>query len=402
MPTLTDRASRLRRLVHSVSSGLRWLPPTVARLTLGWVFLQSGWGKLHDLPKVVGSSRSSAFPLPQFQAPLAATAEFVCGALLLLGLVTRVASLPLIAIMIVAIVTAKRGDIHELSDLFGMSGVPVHRPPALARAAMAPGPLSLDSLVRAEARARGAAVAGGERRPEAVTAHFAGKSFAAGRPGGPPPFACGAARRRAKRPNLRTAARSSRRGTAPRCSPHRRSSSSPARARHLRRRLRRSSHAFRPHLNRASDEYREFRDLARRPARARRSRPPAPRTFALRRACPRCPSPRGTRVAPRAASREHQRRKRTGMCGNRRDDRKTNRLNALEAGPGAGGGTAVATAALVLALAPARPRRSSSPATSTATSPTSRAAACRASPSPSPASAHRRRRRRTRAASFAS
>jgi putative oxidoreductase len=118
MPTLMDRASRLRRLVHSVSTGLQWLPPAVARITIGWIFLESGWGKLHNLPRVIAFFTDLGIPAPQIQAPLAATTEFVCGALILIGLFTRVASLPLIGTMLVAILTAKKGDIHELSDLF--------------------------------------------------------------------------------------------------------------------------------------------------------------------------------------------------------------------------------------------------------------------------------------------
>ena len=146
MPSLMDRASRLRRLIHSVSSGLRWLPPTVARLTVGWVFLQSGWGKLQNLPKVVGFFTELGIPAPQFQAPLAATAEFVCGALLLAGLFTRVATLPLIATMIVAILTAKKADIHELSDLFGM-GEYLYIALLLWLGAYGAGPISLDAVL---------------------------------------------------------------------------------------------------------------------------------------------------------------------------------------------------------------------------------------------------------------
>ena len=111
MPTSMDRASRLRRLIHTVSRKLRWLPPSVARLTVGWIFLQSGWGKLQNLPKVVAFFTELGIPAPQFQAPLAATAEFVCGALLLAGLFTRVATLPLIVTMVVALLTAKRAEI---------------------------------------------------------------------------------------------------------------------------------------------------------------------------------------------------------------------------------------------------------------------------------------------------
>jgi len=118
MSSFMDRTSRLRRLVHSVSSRLRWLPPTVARLTIGFVFLQSGWGKLNNIAKVVGFFTELGIPAPAFQAHLAATAEFVCGLLILLGLFTRVATLPLIVVMTVATLTARRSDIHELSDLF--------------------------------------------------------------------------------------------------------------------------------------------------------------------------------------------------------------------------------------------------------------------------------------------
>jgi putative oxidoreductase len=143
MPTLTDRISRFRRLVLRVSTGLRWLPPTAARLTIGWIFLQSGWGKLNDLPKVVAFFTDLGIPAPQVQAPLAAGTEFLCGALMLLGLATRLASLPLIGTMLVAILTALRGDIHELSDLFGLAEY-LYIALLLWLGAYGGGPISLD------------------------------------------------------------------------------------------------------------------------------------------------------------------------------------------------------------------------------------------------------------------
>jgi putative oxidoreductase len=145
MPTLTDRISRLRRLILRVSASLRWLPPTVARLTLGWIFLQSGWGKLNDLPKVIGFFTELGIPAPQIQAPLAAGTEFLCGALMLLGLCTRLASLPLIGTMIVAILTAKRGELHELSDLFGFAEY-LYIVLCLWLGAYGAGPISLDAF----------------------------------------------------------------------------------------------------------------------------------------------------------------------------------------------------------------------------------------------------------------
>lgn len=146
MPTMPDRISRLRRLILRVSASLHWLPPTVARLTLGWIFLQSGWGKLHSLPKVIEFFRSMGIPAPEIQAPFVAFMEFLCGALLLLGLCTRLASLPVIVIMVVAIETAKKADIHELSDLFGAAEY-LYIALALWLGAYGAGPISLDAVV---------------------------------------------------------------------------------------------------------------------------------------------------------------------------------------------------------------------------------------------------------------
>jgi putative oxidoreductase len=137
--------AKLRRLIHSVAGKLRWLPPTVARLTLGWIFLESGWGKLHNLPKVIEFFTSLGIPAPQIQAPFSAFMEFACGALLLAGFLTRLAGLPLIVIMTVAIVTAKRGDINELSDLFAMQEY-LNIALLLWLCAYGAGPISLDRL----------------------------------------------------------------------------------------------------------------------------------------------------------------------------------------------------------------------------------------------------------------
>jgi putative oxidoreductase len=143
---MSDRRSGLRGLVLRVAASLRWLPPTVARLTVGWVFLQSGWGKLHNLPKVTEFFGSLGVPAPQIMAPMTAFFEFACGLLLLIGLATRVASLPIIVIMIVALATAKKDDIHELSDLLGQSEY-LYICLALWLGAYGAGPLSADYLI---------------------------------------------------------------------------------------------------------------------------------------------------------------------------------------------------------------------------------------------------------------
>lgn len=107
-------------LACRVREKLTWLPPLLARLAIGVIFIQSGWGKLHHLDKVTEFFAALGIPAPGIQAPFVATVELVCGALVLIGLFTRIAAIPLIGVMIVAILTAKLKEITMISDLFSM------------------------------------------------------------------------------------------------------------------------------------------------------------------------------------------------------------------------------------------------------------------------------------------
>jgi putative oxidoreductase len=111
---------KIREIILSVTSKLSWLPGFLSRIAIGLIFIQSGWGKLHHLDKVVQFFTSLGIPMPQLQAPFVAGVELVGGTLVLIGLFTRVASVPLIGTMVVAILTAKQSEIHELGDLLFM------------------------------------------------------------------------------------------------------------------------------------------------------------------------------------------------------------------------------------------------------------------------------------------
>ena len=140
-----DAVVRIRRFMLVAADRLSWLPPTLARVAIGVVFVGTGWGKLHNLEKITGFFAELGIPAPGFNAVLASCAELVCGALILVGLLTRLASLPLIVVMAVAILTAKRGEIGGLSDLLGF--VETLYIALLAWLATAgPGRLSLDRL----------------------------------------------------------------------------------------------------------------------------------------------------------------------------------------------------------------------------------------------------------------
>ena len=109
----------MKKILNILSKG-SWFPVLLARLSVGWVFIESGWGKLHNLPKVIEFFQSLGIPAPEFQARMVAFTELGGGFCLCVGLFSRLASIPLTATMVVAILTAKRADINSMSDLFAM------------------------------------------------------------------------------------------------------------------------------------------------------------------------------------------------------------------------------------------------------------------------------------------
>ena len=84
------------------------IPTLISRLVVGLVFLSEGIQKF-ILPDVVGTGRFTkiGFSHPGFWANFTASFEIVCGFLILIGFLTRLAATPLLIIMITAFVTTK-------------------------------------------------------------------------------------------------------------------------------------------------------------------------------------------------------------------------------------------------------------------------------------------------------
>jgi uncharacterized membrane protein YphA (DoxX/SURF4 family) len=80
----------------------------IPRLVIGLVFLSEGIQKFL-FPESVGAGRFAkiGFENPEFWALFVASFEIVCGALVLIGFLTRIASIPLLIIMITALITTK-------------------------------------------------------------------------------------------------------------------------------------------------------------------------------------------------------------------------------------------------------------------------------------------------------
>lgn len=146
MATMRDRILQLHRFVVDTVAHLGWLPPLLARVTLGVIFCQSGWGKLHNLEKVTAYFTELGIPHPELQAPFVAGTELVCGWLVLLGLFARVASVPLVVTMLVATVTAKAEELKHYGDLFGFTEW-TYLALAVVVIVHGPGVTSLDALL---------------------------------------------------------------------------------------------------------------------------------------------------------------------------------------------------------------------------------------------------------------
>lgn len=86
------------------------------RLYWGWNFFLTGKGKIFNFEDTVKFFTELGLPLPSLNAALAASTECFGGLLLILGLGTRLVSLPLAFTMVVAYITADREALTQFWD----------------------------------------------------------------------------------------------------------------------------------------------------------------------------------------------------------------------------------------------------------------------------------------------
>jgi len=78
------------------------------RLAVGGIFLSEGIQKFLFAESLgVGRFKTIGIPAPEITAPFVGCVEIVCGVLVTLGLATRLAAVPLVITMMVAIATTK-------------------------------------------------------------------------------------------------------------------------------------------------------------------------------------------------------------------------------------------------------------------------------------------------------
>lgn len=105
---LKSGLNSLETLLTRIGNALQSPLLLVLRLYWGWSFAQTGWGKLMHLDRTAGYFASLHIPLPKLNALMAGGTECVGGLLLLVGLGSRLITVPLIFVMAVAYATAEQ------------------------------------------------------------------------------------------------------------------------------------------------------------------------------------------------------------------------------------------------------------------------------------------------------
>ncbi len=139
-------ANLLILLPARIASYFSWAGPLLMRLIVGYVFMLAGWGKLTNLPQMIQNFTEWGIPFPSILTPFVSGVECFGGAMLILGLFTRIPAAMLAVVMVVAVKAAKWGDVDSLETLLGFEEATYFA--AFVWLAIAgPGAASLDRLL---------------------------------------------------------------------------------------------------------------------------------------------------------------------------------------------------------------------------------------------------------------
>lgn len=145
---------RVRGLVQRGTGLLGYLQsPLLLAMRLYWgsLFFLTGKGKLMNLERTTSFFASLNIPMPGVNAAVAGTTEMVGGALLVIGLGSRLASIPLTFTMLVAYATAERealGALFTDPSQFTSAEPFLFMLTALVVLAFGPGAISVDALLK--------------------------------------------------------------------------------------------------------------------------------------------------------------------------------------------------------------------------------------------------------------
>jgi putative oxidoreductase len=107
--------------ILTMATRSQWIPQLLVRLFIGYFFFVTGWAKIGNLAAMAERFADWGIPWPAFNAALSAYTELLGGALIVLGLATRLAAILLCFNMIVAILVVNLRKVTELDEFFELS-----------------------------------------------------------------------------------------------------------------------------------------------------------------------------------------------------------------------------------------------------------------------------------------
>src|SRR5258708_1978368 len=123
-----------------------WFAQLLVRLFVGYFFIETGWGKLHNLDGFAQRFAGWGIPYPYFNAALSAYTEFIGGWLTIIGLGTRLISIPMIINMLVAILKVNLKRVGSIDDFVELDE-PLYALAYLWLLLSGPGWVSVDYLI---------------------------------------------------------------------------------------------------------------------------------------------------------------------------------------------------------------------------------------------------------------
>jgi putative oxidoreductase len=151
MNTRTNPVLRGYDLLTAAANLLRSPFLLILRIYFFWQLFLTGEGKLTNIGKISEYFASLGIPLPTLNAYLAGATETFASLLLIVGLASRLAAIPVIIVMVVAYLTA---DFQAVSSIFSNPDKLVKADPfpfllaALIVFLFGPGKFSIDALIK--------------------------------------------------------------------------------------------------------------------------------------------------------------------------------------------------------------------------------------------------------------
>jgi putative oxidoreductase len=119
--TILDVVDARAKPIVATLTRAQWIPALLVRLFVGYFFFETGLGKVGNLDAMAERFAGWGIPFPAFNAALSGYTELIGGALIVLGLATRLAAIRLFINMLVAILVVNIKRVSGLDEFVELS-----------------------------------------------------------------------------------------------------------------------------------------------------------------------------------------------------------------------------------------------------------------------------------------